>query len=59
VGDPDRDQGVSAALEALAAVISDIVARDAELVELVELSLDAWAAANPGALQIRLTPSTG
>jgi hypothetical protein len=58
-GDPHRDPGVSAALEALAAVISDIVARDAELVELVELSLDAWAAANPGAPQIRLTPGTG
>ena len=58
-GDPDSNPGVSAALEALAAVISDVVARDAELVELVELSLDAWAAANPGAPQIRLTPTTG
>jgi hypothetical protein len=52
-----RDLLVSAALEAVHAVISDIVAHGAEL-ELVQLALDAWAAASGGP-HIRLTPSTG
>jgi len=53
-GNAQGDPGAAAALQAVGAVISDILARGVEL-ELVQMTLDAWAAASGGP-QIRLSP---